>query len=419
MILHNKYKVSGGKRVFGEIATPISKNAILPIMAASIICQGKTLLKSCPDLTDIDNMILLLEKVGAKVVRDGEDIEIDASEIVCGDMSEEISSRFRSSIFMLGALISRCRYAKVSQPGGCAIGLRSIDIHLEALKRMGVVVKEEDGYVICDGTNMHGADIYLRYGSVGATENIIMASVLLKGKTRIINCACEPEIVDLQNFLNKCGAKISGAGTSFITITGVERLYGTQYTAVADRIVAGTYLCFGALNKGKLCITNINPKLLSEPINVLKQMGCDVLTTNNAVKINAPTRLNSINMLRTNPYPEFPTDLQSLFMSMLAISKGDSIIEENVFENRFHNAHEINKLGGDIIVQDKLAIIHGVKKLKPGHLIGSDLRGTMGLILLASAINGVSTIDGAQYVERGYGNFEQNIAKIGIDIVRL
>lgn len=419
MELKQKYRVNGGKKVFGELKVPASKNAILPILAGTIIAKGVTTLKNCPYITDIDNMLILLEEVGAKVERNDRDIMIDSTNVECGSLSKEVCAKFRSSIFMLGAMMSRCRFAKVYLPGGCAIGSRGIDLHLDALRQMGVVVREEEDFVFCDGTNMHSADIYLKFASVGATENIMMASVLTKGTTTITNAACEPEIVDLANFLNVCGARVVGAGTSFISITGVKRLHTTQYEPIPDRIVAGSYLAFCAINNGKIRLDNAIANDLVEPINVLKQMGCDVLTSSNAIKLQAPERLKAVNRIRTNPYPDFPTDLQSIFMSLLAVSEGKSVIEENVFENRFHNAGEINKLGGKVEVVGSNAYIHGTNKLSSGALEGKDLRGTMGLLVLASAINGVSTIGGAQYVERGYEDLESNLSKIGIDIVRV
>ena len=419
MELKQKYRVNGGKKVFGELTVPASKNAILPIMAGALIVKGTTILKNCPYITDIDNMLILLDEVGAKVEREDRDIVIDSTNVECGNLNKDVCAKFRSSIFMMGAMLSRCRLAKVYLPGGCAIGSRGIDLHLDALRKMGVVVREEDDFVFCDGTNMRSADIYLKFPSVGATENIMMASVLVRGTTTIANAACEPEIVDLANFLNACGARIEGAGTSFVSITGVRKLHTTQYEAIPDRIVAGSYLAFCAINNGKIRLNNVHPNDLKEPLNVLNQMGCEILTVKNSIKLHAPNRLKSVNRIRTNPYPDFPTDLQSIFMSLLALSDGKGIIEENVFENRFHNASQINNIGGKVEIIGSNAIIQGVQKLKAGVLEGKDLRGTMGLLVLASAINGVSILSGVQYVERGYEDLEDNLAKIGVDIVRV
>ena len=419
MSTNNTYRINGGKRLFGSVSNQNAKNAILPIMAASLICSGETILHDCPNLTDIDNMILLIEKLGIKVSREGNDLIINTQEIICDNIDETISARFRSSIFLLGAMLARCRHVCISKPGGCSIGERSIDLHLSSMEKLGVRIHNDSRQIVCDGKDMHAGTIYLTYPSVGATENIIMASVLLKGKTRIINAACEPEIVDLQNFLNKCGANICGAGTSFITINGVDKLHATQYVSIPDRIVAGTYLCFGAMNNGRIRIDNVDCQHIDLPIKLLESMGCSILKSNNAVKLEAPKRLANINYIRTNPYPDFPTDLQSLYMSLMSLSLGDGVIEENVFENRFQNANQINSLGGNIKILGKQAFIHGKEKLHTGHIYGGDLRGSVGLILLASGIKGGIDVDGAQYVERGYADFENKISQLGVDIVRL
>lgn len=405
----SKLVIEGGTPISGEIRVQGAKNAVLPILAATVLAKGECVINNCPRLRDVDKTDLVLEGLGCKVHRSGNTVTVNPSGICECRIDEDLMREMRSSIIFLGAIISRCGEAVVSMPGGCPIGLRPIDLHLKALKELGVEVREEHGYIYCTAEEIKGTDIHLDFPSVGATENIMLAAVKGKGTTTITNAAREPEIVDLERFLNAMGAKVKGAGGSIICIEGVEELHGTEYTIMPDRIVAATYLAASAVTQGELCLKSVNPGDMAAMLKVLREMGAELTVTENEIVQRVHKRLNNIPTLRTMPYPGFPTDIQSPFMAMSALAKGTSVFIETIFENRFQHVDELVRMGADIKVDGRNAVIRGVKKLQGANVIARELRGGAALVVAALAADGVTTIAGKEYIDRGYEDIEKNL----------
>lgn len=405
----SKLVIEGGTPISGEIRVQGAKNAVLPILAATVLAKGECVINNCPRLRDVDKTDLVLEGLGCKVHRSGNTVTVNPAGICECRIDEELMREMRSSIIFLGAIISRCSEAVVSMPGGCPIGLRPIDLHLKALKELGVEVREEHGYIYCTAEEIKGADIHLDFPSVGATENIMLAAVKGKGTTTITNAAREPEIVDLEHFLNAMGAKVKGAGGSIICIEGVDELHGTEYTIMPDRIVAATYLAASAVTQGELCLKSVNPGDMAAMLKVLREMGAELTVTGNEIVQRVHKRLNNIPTLRTMPYPGFPTDIQSPFMAMSALAKGTSVFIETIFENRFQHVDELVRMGADIKVDGRNAVIRGVKKLQGANVIARELRGGAALVVAALAADGVTTIVGKEYIDRGYEDIEKNL----------
>lgn len=414
-MINKKILVTGGNRLNGKIRVQTSKNSILPIMAGALLNSGVSILKNIPNLLDIDNMVKLIEGLGVKVEK-GEDLVIDATKIDKITIDAELSKSLRSSIFLLGPMLARCKKVVISYPGGCDIGNRPIDLHLLGLKELGVKIDERHSLIRCDGSKMRANTVQLDFASVGATENLMMASVFLKGETKIINAAREPEIVDLQDFLNSMGAKISGAGTSEITIQGVNSLHDTTFKPIVDRIVAGTYLIATAMCGGKIEINNISPVYLQSLITKLKSSGCDICCGKDFIKLSSNGELVGINVINTSVYPGFPTDLQAQIMAMETIASGVSVVIENIFENRFKHAYEFIKMGADIYIKDRVAIIRGVKELKGAPVSASDLRGGASLVLAGLKATGYTTITNIQHILRGYEDIVRDLSSLGADI---
>lgn len=324
----------------------------------------------------------------------------------------------RSSIIFLGAIISRCKKAVVSMPGGCPIGLRPIDLHLKALRELGVDIQEEHGYIKCTAEKLQGGNIHLDFPSVGATENIMLTAVCAEGTTTISNAAREPEIVDLGNFLNSMGARVYGMGGSVITVHGVEKLHGAEYTIMPDRIVAATYLAASAITGGEICLKNVNPQDMGAMLHVLGEMGVKLRCEADRIMQTAPKRLKSVHTIRTMPYPGFPTDIQSPFMSLAAMARGTSVFIENIFENRFQHVDELTRMGADIKVEGRSAVVRGVKELQGANVVARELRGGASLVVAALAANGTTTISGVELIERGYENIEKHLLNCGAKIRR-
>ena len=331
----SRYIIRGGEPLCGDITIKGAKNSVLTLLAASILADGRVVLHDCPHIADVDTMIRILQKLGCRIYRNGDDVIVDSDGISSDKIPSGLASELRSSIFLLGSLLSRLKKAKVAYPGGCDIGLRPIDIHLSGLRELGVKIVEKHGYIDCDSTKAHSADIMLDLPSVGATENLVMTCVFLDGTSVIRNCAKEPEIVDLQNFLNAMGAKVSGAGTGIITVEGVKRLHGVEYTPIPDRIVAGTYLIGAAMCGGELTLNNVNPEHLSSLIAKLPKSTCKITCARDKINIICKGRCESIPKVETTYYPGFPTDLQTQILTLQTVSKGTSVIVENIFETRF------------------------------------------------------------------------------------
>jgi len=412
-----RYIIEGGNRLEGEIHISGSKNAALPIIAATILNGGKSILENCPNIHDVEMMFRILKELGADVKKNGKEIIIDTSNISKTEISAELMREMRSSVIIAGALIGRFKKCTFTYPGGCEIGARPINMHIDGFKQLGVDVIEERGYIDCIAKNLKATDITLDFPSVGATENIMLASCLAEGTTYIRNVAREPEIKDLQDFLNNMGANIKGAGSNTIVVTGVKKLNDVRHRVISDRIEAGTYLCMVAATKGSAELKNVNPEHLSAIIHKLKRMGVKIKTTTNNISINANNKIQATT-IKTNPYPGFPTDMQSQIASLLTTAKGTSIIVENIFENRYKYVNELIRMGANINIEGKTAIIQGVQKLYGADVETKDLRGGAALVLAGLAAEGTTTVSGINFLERGYENLIEKLSIIGAKIYK-
>lgn len=410
------FQVKGGAALTGSAKVGCAKNAVLPILAASVLAQGPVTICACPRLLDIDNMLAILKTLGCGIDRVGADVRVDPACAHSWDMPDNLSKRIRSSIFMLGPLIGRFRHACVTYPGGCEIGLRPIDLHIKGLRALGVRIREEYGRIYCDGENLRGGYVHLDFPSVGATENVMMAAVLAKGRTTIHNAAREPEIRDLQNFINAMGGKVHGGGTDTVIIDGVEGLTGITYTPIPDRIVAGTLLAACAATRGEIVVENAPTAHLGAVIDKLRSCGCTVETTKTTIFIRAFGKLRPIE-ITTQAYPGFPTDLQAQFMALACTLDGASMVVENMFESRFAHVTQLVRMGANIFVNNRLAVVRG------SHLTGArvkacDLRGGAALVIAGLAAEGTTEVSDIEMIDRGYERFEEMISALGGDVVR-
>lgn len=418
----DKYFIKGGTPLRGEVTIGGAKNSVLKLMAAALLAKGETKIYNVPDLTDVEIMLNVIAQLGAKTSynKSEKSLTIDATNITSITAKYELVSKMRASFIVLGALVSRCKEAIVALPGGCAIGERRVDFHIRGLEALGAKIKIENGYVHAKANRLTGADIYLDIPSVGATENLMLAGVLAEGATRIQNAAQEPEIVDLANFLNAMGADVNGAGTSEIVINGVrqEQLHSIEYTTIPDRIEAGTFMTAIIATRGKAIIKEVFPAHLTFFTDKLLKMGANIkLIEPNSLEVSCKNKLNSINFI-TQPYPGFPTDLQSMAMTLLTTANGVGIITESLYENRFMQVPELRRMGADIHQDRNHAIIKGVKKLTGTTLAASDLRAGASLVVAALMADGNSTIENLHHIDRGYENFETKIRLLGGKIER-
>jgi UDP-N-acetylglucosamine 1-carboxyvinyltransferase len=411
----SSYIIEGGHKLEGTVKISGSKNAALPILAATVLNVGKTTLYNVPNIQDTQMMFKILETLGGKVEKKNNKIIIDTSKINKFEIPEELMHKMRSSVILAGALLGRYKKAIFSYPGGCDIGSRPIDLHLRSFEKLGINVVQNYGNIICDAEKIKGEKIDLDFPSVGATENAILASVLAEGTTTITNAAREPEIIDLQNFLNKMGAKIIGAGTNEIRITGVKKLKDISYNIMPDRIETGTFLCLAVATKGKLILENTNTGHITPIITKLQEAECKIEIEKNKIKINSNKKIKALD-IKTMPYPGFPTDMQSVFAAMLTTAKGTSIIVENIFENRFKYTQELNKMGAKITVEGKSAIIRGVRKLYGANVKATDLRGGAALVLAGLSAKGITKVENIEYILRGYENFDKKLRNINANI---
>lgn len=416
----DKLVINGSKRLTGEIEVHGSKNSVLPILAACVLSQGENIIHNCPMLSDVDAALKILVELGCKVKREEHTVCVDSSGVNGFEISDSLMREMRSSVIFLGAILGRTGKAVLSTPGGCEIGLRPIDMHISAMEQLGAEVFEEHGRLHFECKNgLHGARVILPFPSVGATENIMIASCVAKGTTVITNAAREPEISDLADFLNGCGAKIHGAGDSTIVIEGVEKLTATTHTVIPDRIAASTYLLAGAITHGRVCIKEIIPAHLGALIPVLKQSGCDVSVSNRWICISSPPRLSRVKTVRTMPYPGFPTDVQAPLTAMLSVADGTSVVVENIFECRYKHVSELIRLGAKINVEGRTAVIEGVPYLTGASVVSPDLRGGFALVIAGLAAKGETVISGVEHIDRGYENPEKLLSALGADIKRI
>ena len=411
-------RVYGKSRLYGSVKIQGCKNAVLPIITATLLNGGLNVIHNCPHLADVYSSVKILKELGASVCFEGDTLVIDSSEINCRRISPELMGALRSSVVFLGPMLSRCSRAAISMPGGCDIGMRPIDIHLDSFRKMGVDIVTSCADVTCTVNNLHGENIVLPFPSVGATENIMLLAVKGRGVTTIYNAAREPEIVDLQNFLNSMGARVFGAGTGTITVYAVSRLSDSEYTVMPDRIEASTFLCASATSGGKLYIDGVNPEHIRSVINILTAGGAKVAEYANSLFIVCPSRLKCPEYVCTRPYPGFPTDVQSLMMSVMSCSVGEGMIIENIFENRFGHAYELSKMGAHIDISGRCAFVHG-SSLAGGEVTARDLRSGAALVVAALAAEGETVVDKAEYIDRGYDNLEQKLRNLGVDIERV
>ena len=411
-----KFIVRGEVRLNGTIRVSGAKNAILPIMAATLLCSGVSVIHDIPHLRDITVMEDILTLLGAKITRENSTLLIDTTNIKEVDIPEHLMREMRASVFLMGPLLGKFHKVKLSYPGGCAIGPRPIDLHVKALEKIGARVTEGFGFIEASADQLIGDEINFDYPSVGATENAMMASVLASGLTIIRNAAREPEIVDLQTFLNKMGADIAGAGTDTIQIYGSNKLVPAEHTVMADRIQAGTFLIAGAITRGDLVVENVLAEQLFSVIDKLQDVGARISIGNRCVRIKA-SELRGVD-IKTLPFPGFPTDLQAPMLSLLAIANGTSIITETIFENRFKHDNELIRMGAKIKVEGRTAIIRGMSKLTGAIVAATDLRAGGALVLAALAAEGISEIENVYHIDRGYERLEEKLQSLGANISR-
>ena len=411
-----KIIISGKRKLQGEVSIHGAKNAVLPILCASILCEDKVVLHNCPKLSDVNNTLSILESLGCQTQSFENTIEIIPSNFIDTTINEEYMSKMRSSILFLSGCIAREGKANLSLPGGCELGPRPIDIHIKCFEKMGVDVIEKRGVLNCSCKKLQGAHLNLPFPSVGATENVMILASKAEGITIIRNAAREPEIKDLAEFLNKCGAQIKGAGTDKITIKGVKKLNGCEHTIISDRIEASTYMAFCAVTGGDLLIKDVQTEFIQPVVYAFRESGCKTEFYKNSLRITAPKRLARVNRVKTLVYPGFPTDSVMNLMAMCAVAKGTSVFEETIFQNRFNSAQELNKMGAQIKVYDRIAVVEGVEELFGAEVKATDLRGGAALVCAGLCASSTTTISQTSHIYRGYENLVENLKKLGADI---
>jgi UDP-N-acetylglucosamine 1-carboxyvinyltransferase len=418
----DKLLIEGGHRLSGEAEMSGAKNAALPILCAALLTRETVTLTNVPQLNDIGTMLKLLVQMGVVVHRDGSTVTLDASGLDNPVAPYEMVKTMRASILVLGPLIARCGEARVSLPGGCAIGARPVDQHIKGLTAMGTEISVEQGYVVARASRLRGARLFTDMVTVTGTENLMMAAALAEGETVIENAAREPEVVDLANCLVSMGARISGAGTDVIRIQGVEHLHGATHRVMPDRIETGTYLCAAAAAGGEIRLTGTSAGYLDAVVDKLMDAGCDIRTEKSpsfeAIVLRAPDRLKAVS-IRTAPYPAFPTDMQAQFMAINTVAEGTAIIRETIFENRFMHAVELARLGADIRIDGNTAVVQGVAKLDGATVMATDLRASAGLIIAGLVARGETLIERIYHLDRGYEHIERKLTALGASVRRV
>ncbi|HML37355.1 MAG TPA: UDP-N-acetylglucosamine 1-carboxyvinyltransferase [Bacillota bacterium] len=413
-----QFRINGGVKLAGDYELTGAKNAVLPILAATIVTGNECKIKSCPDLSDVQTMFTILSELGCRITKEEDGVIVDTAPISSYTIPEHLMREMRSSVFLMGPMIARCGKVILSYPGGCEIGLRPIDIHLSALKKLGVTIKEAHGYLECTADRLTGSRIILDFPSVGATENVMLAATAAEGETRIINAAKEPEIMDLQNFLNACGAEVRGAGTGEIVIHGKNSYNQVEHKVIPDRIEGGTVLSAAAITGGNVVLRNAIPEHMSMILSKLKEAGCKIREGKDWVELVSPAKLKAIDTVRTLPYPGFPTDMQSQFLTLMTVAQGTSVITETIFESRFKYVEELRKMGAKIKVDGRTAVVTGVKSLTGARVVAKDLRGGASLVIAGLGAQGETIVENVCHIDRGYDKFEGALCKIGADISR-
>ncbi len=411
----SSYIIQGGEKLQGEVKISGSKNAALPIMAASILNGGITKLYNVPNIHDTQKMIEILKLLGCKIKKKENKIIIDSSKVERYEIPEDLMREMRSSVILAGGIVGKYRRATFSYPGGCDIGARPIDLHLKAFEKLGINISENYGKIECKCDKIVGTKIDLDFPSVGATENTILAACLAEGTTTINNAAREPEIIDLQKFLNRMGAKVKGAGTNTIEIQGVKRLKDVDYNIMPDRIEAGTFLVAGAITEGKIKLLNADATQIQPVINKLEEANCKIEIEKDYIELIAPKRLKAVD-IKTMPYPGFPTDMQAVFTAAMAKAKGTSVIVENIFENRYKYTQELIRMGAKITIEGRTAVVKGVKKVQGTTVKATDLRGGAAMVILGLSAKGITEVDNIHYILRGYEKLEKKLENLGAKI---
>ncbi len=415
----SKYIIKGGNKLKGEVSIQGSKNAALPILAAAVMNQSESIIENVPDIHDVDIMIKILKSIGCYVKKEGNTLTIDSSKITSVEVSEALVREMRSSIILLGALLSKYKETRFSYPGGCDIGLRPIDIHLKGLRKLGAQIEESHGFIHCKAAQLYGSNINLDFPSVGATENIMLAASLADGETIIRNAAKEPEIIDLQNFINAMGGKVTGAGTGMICIKGVTKLNPVKYRVTSDRIVAGTYIVASCITRGNIVLKNIAMDDMRTVCSKLTETGCGIVSYNSGeIQINPPEIIQPIESLITQPYPGFPTDMQAQVLALLTVADGMSIVNETIFESRYKHVPELIRMGAKIKIEGRIAIIQGVKRLMGAEVDSTDLRGGAALVMAGLCAEGDTTVNHIFHIDRGYEKLDYNLRNLGAIIQR-
>ena len=413
------YIVEGGEKLYGRVRAQSAKNSVLPLLAATVLTDEQVKIRGVPNINDAENMLRILTEVGCNIKRQKSCVIIDSSNAVSHEIPQRLTKELRSSVFMLGSVLTRFRRAKISYPGGCDIGLRPIDLHLSGLKRLGVQIVEEGGFIECRADKLVGAEILLDFPSVGATENIILAAVKAEGITVIRNSAKEPEIIDLQNFLNAMGARVRGAGSGTVVVEGVKRLHGVEYTPIGDRIEGGTFLIACAVCGGEIELSGVREENITALLHKLRENGCKIDIKNDKIILRSDGKLCAADLVETMPFPGFPTDLQAQYSALCCTARGTTIVVENLFETRYKYVAELKRMGADVTVRGRTAVIRGVERLHGARVTAGDLRGGASLVVAALGAEGKSEIVELSHIDRGYADFEGKLRKLGAKIRRV
>ena len=411
------YEIQGGRPLSGSLAIHGAKNSVLPILAACLLVPGQCVLHNVPVLSDVSATLDILRLLGCRADWEGDTVVVDASVLSRSDIPEHLMREMRSSVIFLGALLARLGTAELSYPGGCELGSRPIDLHLTALRALGTEIREEQGVLCCQNSRPQGREICLSIPSVGATENVMLAACGCPGLTTILGAAREPEIVDLQGFLRAAGARVAGAGTSTVVIQGGASLHPAEYRVMGDRIAAATYLCGTAAAAGEIELTGVAPDTLTAVLACLEEAGCSLRTEPNRIVLASRASLRGISPVRTAPYPGFPTDAQAILMAALAGGTGATLFVENIFDSRYRHVDELRRMGADIQLAGRAAMVSGVGRLRGAAVRSTDLRGGAALVVAALGAEGTTQVSGLRHIRRGYQALDKNLCALGADII--
>ncbi len=413
------FVIRGERPLSGTVPVHGAKNSVLPILAATILCGGQSVIRNCPELKDVESSMRILRHLGCSAYRDGDAVVVDTAQMNRVDIPDCLMREMRSSVVFLGAILARSGQAIMSFPGGCELGPRPIDLHLSSLRELGTGITEEGGNIICQAQKLVGCEVNLTFPSVGATENIMLAASTAQGVTRITNAAREPEIEDLQSFLCACGAKVSGAGTSTVVIEGTKNFHPTEHDIIADRIVTATLLSAAAITGGDITVTNVIPGHLASVTSILSEAGCAIEVGRDMIRLRRYAPLRAMRPIRTLPYPGFPTDAQAPIMAVATRAEGTTVFVENIFESRFRHVGELARMGADIKVEGRVAVVCGVPRMYGARVTSTDLRGGAALVLAALGAEGESVVSDLYHVDRGYERLEDILCKLGADVKRV